>query len=280
LLYKLLALHPQVAFVSNYDAHSFGRHLAGPLCRLTSHAISLKKTAWFEQDGQAYVPERALLKRWIPAPVEGEPVYRECGLTLDEYASETSPKTADLLQDTFADLQRKHGGEVLLLKRTANNRRIPALMAAFAACRCIVLWRDGRAVTTSLLNVHWWPDHKVWWAGGRSPRQMGLDQRGMVSLAARNWVQEVDAIRRGLEFVDPDRQIHVRYEDLLRDPEATLVGLLRHMGVPHDAKHLEAVRSIGLRPDGEGWRRALSTEDQSIVHEVARQHLESLGYLA
>ena len=278
LLYKLLALHPQVAFISNYDTHPIGRSLAGPLCRLTSRAIALKQAAWFENNGQAYVPKRAFLKKWIPAPVEGENVYRKCGLTLDEYSGDTNQATTDCLRNTFADLQGRHGGAVLLLKRTANNRRIPALLTAFPESRCIVLWRDGRAVTASLLNVDWWMDHQVWWANSQSPRQMGLDRAGMVRLAAQNWVQEVDSIRRGLAHARSGQQIHVRYEDLLSKPQQTLSYLFGHIGLQLPTEFTDAIGTLGLRPAGESWRRTLSIDEQAIVGAVSEQHLKSLGY--
>lgn len=278
LLYKLLALHPQIAFISNYDTHPVGRSLAGPLCRLTSSAIALKHAAWFADNGQAYVPKRAFLKKLIPAPVEGEIVYRKCGLTLDEYSGDTNLTTTDRLRSTFAGLQGRHGGAALLLKRTANNRRIPALLTAFPDSKFIVLWRDGRAVTASLLNVEWWLDHQVWWADGQTPRQLGQDRAGMVRLAAQNWIQEVDSIRRGLEHVSSDRMVHVRYEDLLSKPQQTLSCLLGHIGLQSTSEFADAIDTLGLRPPGESWRRTLSLDEQAIAENVCKQHLKSLGY--
>jgi hypothetical protein len=278
LLYKLLALHPKVAFISNYHVRPLTGPISGPIVSLTRRASSLKRAAWFATDGQAYLPRRRFLKRLVPAPVEGEELYAKCGLTLSEQLTSPNDVTLGRLRRVFHGIQRSQGGDVLLLKRTANNRRIPALLAAFPHCKILVLWRDGRAVTASLLAVNWWLDHKVWWSNNQTPRDMNLDRSGMVELAARNWAMEVEAIHRGLRGVSPSQQFHLRYEDLIAHPDAILTRALAFIGLSPTGEFRHMIQSLAIGPSQERWRIQFSEGEQATVQRIAGKHLMGLGY--
>jgi hypothetical protein len=278
LLYKLLALHPRAAFVSSFDVHPLTRLISGPLVSLIRRALPLKRASWFGSDGQAYLTRRRLPNRLVPTPVEGEEIYTRCGLTLSEQVSSPDSATLGRLRRVFWQIQRRQGGDVLFLKRTANNRRIPALLSAFPECKFLILWRDGRAVTTSLMTVDWWLDHKVWWADDQTPREMNLDRAGMVELAARNWTMEVKAICRGLKDVSSGRQFHLRYEDLIVHPESHLTEALNFVGLSPTTEYRNVIHSLALGPRQESWRTKLSESEQVLIAQIAGDHLISLGY--
>jgi hypothetical protein len=54
--------------------------------------------------------------------------------------------------------------------------------------------------------------------------------------------------------------------------------LLRHIGLQPTSEFVDAIDTVGLRPAGENWRRALSLEEQGVVETVCEQHLKLLGY--
>src|SRR5688572_32624960 len=120
LLYKLLSLHRDAAFVSNFDTRLSGRLLARPALALSRTSPELRKWAWFSAEGQAYLRSRSPLKRIVPAPVEGEVLYTSSGITRDEYADSGAAETHQALRGVCTAIQRRHRGKVLLLKRTAN----------------------------------------------------------------------------------------------------------------------------------------------------------------
>lgn len=279
LLCKILSLHKDAAFVSNFDTHASAQFLAWPALRLSRASPDTRRRAWFSPDGQAYLRSRSLLKRFVPAPVEGEVLYRSCGITLDEYVESGDVKTHQALRDTFTAVQRLHRGKVMLLKRTANNRRIPLLHAAFPECRTVVLWRDGRAVTASLLEVHWWLDHRVWWAGGKTPREMNLNRQGSIDVAATNWVKEVDAIEAGLKRAQKRPLIQVRYEDILAKPEETIASLLEFIGLDVTNGYLQQLRSLGLRHATERWKSSMTTAEIALIERIGGSHLRRLSYV-
>jgi hypothetical protein len=278
LLYKALSLHRDAAFVSNFDTRASTRPFTSCALAISRHNPELRRRAWFSAEGQAYLRSRSLLQSIVPAPVEGEALYASCGVTLNEYRDSGDESTRNALRATFARVQKRHRGKVLLLKRTANNRRIPLLHAAFPECRTIVLWRDGRAVTASLLDVHWWLDHPVWWADGRTPREMNLGRMENLELAATNWVREVDAIESGLSRAEKRPVVQVRYEELLAKPRETIASLLEFIGLQVTGDYLTQLRSLNLNQASERWRSAFTAAEIRLVERIGRSHLQRLSY--
>jgi hypothetical protein len=278
LLYKVLSLHRDAAFVSNFDTRPFARFLAWPALGLSRSKPELRRWAWFSREGQAYLNRRSPLKRIVPVPVEGEELYASCGVTRDEYADAGDEATHEALRATFGAVQKRHRGKVVLLKRTANNRRIPLLFAAFPDCKTIVLWRDGRAVISSLLQVHWWLDHRVWWANGKTPRQMNLNRLESIEVAATNWVKEVEAIESGLARSERRPVMYVRYEEMLARPSETIASLLEFIGLEVTEDYLRQLRSLGLRPATEQWRASMTEAEIALVERIGGSHLQRLSY--
>lgn len=278
LLYKILSLHRDAAFVSNFDAQSTARLFVRPALWASKVHSRIRRWAWFSGEGQAYLLNRALLKRFVPVPVEGESLYSSCGVTLNEYVHSVDVATRNALRTTFGAVQKRHRGKVLLLKRTANNRRIPMLCSAFPECKTIVLWRDGRAVTASLINVPWWLDHPVWWADGKTPRQMNLDRQQSIEIAVRNWVEEVEAIERGLSRVDSMPIMQVRFEDMLVRPKETISSILEFIGLDIPDGFLRQLQSLDLHPSTQGWRTSMSPAEITAVERIGRAQLQRLSY--
>jgi hypothetical protein len=279
LLYKLLCLHPDVAFISNYDTHRLSRPFAKIALAVSHLGPATRRRAWFSAEGQAYLAKRALLHRLVPMPVEGEAVYQACGLTLNETLEPVDEEIRARLRARFSRVQRRHPAGMLVLKRTANNRRIPALDSSFPEAKYVVIWRDGRAVALSLTQVHWWLDNHVWWAGGKRPRDMNLDRQGMLELAATNWLQEVMAIKRGLATVAPARVLTVRYEALVENLEKTVASILEFCGQRVPPELLGEISSIGLRPGGKPWKLKLSAREISAIEQIQSAQLRDLSYL-
>lgn len=280
LLYKLLCLHRDVGFISTYDTRHFMQRFTGIALRASRIHPLIRRRSWFSATGQAYSFKRHLLQRLVPTPTEGEKVFRDSGLTLDEYREQADGRTCEVLRNQLERIQNRHRAQVLVVKRTANNRRIPALEAAFPEARYVMIWRDGRAVAASLCEVNWWLNHGVWWADNRTPRQIARNREEMLEIAARNWVEEAAAIERGLKRVDPGRVLTIRYENLLADPDTAISAVLRFAGLDVLPNYLRALRSIGLRPSTERWRSRLSAQEVHAVERIQAQWLQKLAYTA
>ena len=79
LLYKLLCLHSDVAFINNYDIR-LPLALSNWVTRRFDDQAERKRAAWFNDAGNAYFVSRPLQKRFFPTPAEGETIYTRSGV--------------------------------------------------------------------------------------------------------------------------------------------------------------------------------------------------------
>jgi omega-hydroxy-beta-dihydromenaquinone-9 sulfotransferase len=277
LLYKLLCLHPQVAYISNYESR-FDWFPDGIAARAVAWQLDPKIRAWFNRGGNAYFIDRPWFKKVFPTPHEGESVFNACGLPLTPGRDEVpQARTAASLRRRFERIRRRAGAAVFLSKRTANNRRIRQLEAIFPTARYVHLVRDGREVARSLSTVGWWDNHKVWW-DGRTPLEMEQLGESRLEICARNWVRELEELREQLADIEPGRVLLLRYEELLADPLRNLERVLRFLDVESLACYRAAIKSLELRPLRPSWATDWDTRELACVLQEAQPMLRELGY--
>ena len=274
LLYKILCLHPQASWISNYLRRVPQVPAINALGRLATARPAARMSAWFG-DGQAYrySTQRDLSEWAFPSPVEGEPFFRTCGLTAD--GSNSGVPRAEQKRRLITNIRAAcaaQGGDVFVSKRIAHNQRIGLLAEALPNARFIHLVRDGRSVAKSLRAVAWWPNSYLPWYGG-TPTEWEAEGRDPWEVAARHWVHELSDIAHGLDGLDPGRIIELRYEDLLATPESSLERLAKFAGLAVT----EDMAQVGstLRPSkGSG----LDPSTHALVEGFQRETLERFGY--
>ena len=281
LLYKLLAAHPDVGYLSNYQSRLPAVQGMALMHRVPRHSLALKRKAWFGGQGNAYFEGRRKWSQfWIPAPAEAESVFEHAGVPPTPAPDFVLGEPGlSRLRGTFETVLRQGGGEVLLCKRTANNRRVAVLRQAFPACKFIHLVRDGRSVADSLVRVGWWADHQLFWAG-KTPRELKAEGASELHIAARNWVEGMQQIEQGLQKIEPAMKYTLRYEQLLADPHAELRKLLRFMNVQAyaDPEYEAFIASLSIKPVEASWRRKWSPADCETVTALQRDTLARWGY--
>ena len=282
LLYKVLCLHPDVAYISNWMRRAPRVPALAAVSRLAPRFPRFRRSVWFGGDSaNAYVygEQRPLLERLFPMPVEGEPVFRSCGLVPGPPTGPPDPTQVACVQRTFAALRRHAGARLVVSKRIASNQRIPLLAASFPSARFVNLIRDGRAVAFSLSQVAWWETDPVWWLGA-SP--LDWQERGgdPWELRARHWVRELESVDQGLRSVPADQQLQIRYEDLVDQPLATVRRVAAFAGLPDDAGWTAELGRLQYPNRNQGWYAGLTGAARAQVETIQYEHLRRLGYVA
>ena len=281
LLYKLLAMHRRVAYVSNYVQKAPSMPWLALGNRLLHRWPSAKRRAWFLEEGGAYMnSKRVRAKAMVPTPFEGEALYRYCGVPLTPAAgAKPDAQAVASLREAFETMRRFAGGATILTKRTANNRRVAWLNAAFPQARYIHLVRDGRAVAYSLPRVNWWDDHTLFWAG-KTPRQLAAAGAAPLELASRNWVEEISAVECGIAALDAGQVLLMRYEDLLADPVGQIRRALDFIGVAmeSDPAFRSLLEGLNLSPRVEAWTTRWTSHERDLVERVQGPVLSRWGY--
>lgn len=279
LVYRCLALHPQAAWINQYCRRLPVAPELAVLNRWTRHVADSRQRAWFGAEGDAayrYGVRRSWGERFFPQPVEGEPLFEHRGV-LPGLASQPIAHRQARLRSDFRRLARACGADVVVSKRIGHNRRIALLAEIFPQAKFVVVTRDGRAVTRSLLRVDWWPTHHVWWFDG-TPDDWSRQGRDPVELAAWHWVREVEAIDHGLAGLSEERVHRVSYEDVVSHPDSTLGEVARFAGLgdePTWHQHLAEVRF----PDRNGVPDDVDDDVDDRVTCLQARALASLGYL-
>jgi hypothetical protein len=276
LLYKLLCLHPDAAWISNWVARYPMYPQLAALNRLARRLPAAARTVWFGRDSNAYVygRRRPPLHRAFPMPVEGEPVYASAGAV--DTGGPGEPAIA--LARAFERIRRFGGGSRFISKRIGNNLRIPLLTRTFPRARFIEMVRDGRAVAYSLSRVDWWPDSTVWWYG-RTPQAWEAEGRDPWELCARNWIEERRRVRQGLAEVPDERVSRLRYEDLIADPFGTLPALGGFVGFRDDPSWMGTLRRLTFPDRNEGWKERLAPAVADRITALQHEDLRELGYV-
>lgn len=281
LLYKILSVHQSVAYLSNYQKTFPNWPLLSYLHYLLNQFPEYKRRTWFKKEGGAYFNEkRDWLHSIVPTPSEAESVYTSCGIPLTLVADDSfQQQIAQCLQDKFECIRQASCGEVLLTKRTANNRRIPLLKRIFPDAKFIHLIRDGRAVAYSLLQVAWWNDHVLYWAG-KTPQQMVSDGFNPLELAAQNWVEEMQSLEQGTALIRADQLLEVRYDELLSNPCEQLQRILDFMGITakNNASFWNTIESLHLSPKQEAWTHNWTEAELKMVLDVQQETLKRWNF--
>jgi hypothetical protein len=277
LLHKLLCLHPQIAYISNYE-NRFAWFPDGLACGAIAQRLDEKLDAWFDKGGNAYFVKRPWLKKLFPTPNEGESVFRACGMPLIPTADyRPDAATTACLRGRFEQIRQRSKAAIFLSKRTANNRRIPQLAEIFPEARYVHLIRDGRDVAQSLSTVEWWDQHQVWW-DGRTPLEMEHAGEARLAVCARNWVREEQELQTHLAAIAPRRLLVLRFEELLRDPRPLLERVLQFLGVEFTEAYRKAIELLNLQPVRAKWSTEWDADQLGTVLKEVQPLLAKLGY--
>ena len=160
------------------------------------------------------------------------------------------------------------GKSVWADKTPENIRRVDFVWRHFPRARIVHMIRDGRDVTCSLRRQPWM-------------KQSGRGSTNVTADCARYWVERVSARRT---LVGDPRYTELRYEDLVRDPVATLQSLLNTFGLDWSEQMLRGETSgdpaggPAFTTSIDRWRRELTESDIAIVDGIAGPLLAELGY--
>lgn len=153
---------------------------------------------------------------------------------------------------------------------------VPQLCQLFPGARFIYLVRDGRDVTKSIQKLMMY---------GRTIRQNSIEWT-----EANRWERKW----RALGYAD--RILHVRYEDLVLNPEPTLRGICEFIGeqfepqmlawqdsiermLPKRERHIHSKLTRDMRhEDVERWRREMNASELFVAEALMGPDLRGFGY--
>jgi hypothetical protein len=271
ILQSVLAEHPDLAWLSNYQEHYPASSAASRVAALRHAPLvrALGDRKGRPKPAEAFRPWDAIF------PGFSRP-FRD--LTEDDLLPETAERFRDLVAATQA-AQRK----TRFVAKYTGWARVGFFRAAFPDARFVYVLRDGRAVASSLLRVHWWdgwqgPSQWHWGPLADEDAERWAETRqSFAGLAGLQWKILVQGLPAWQDALGPRLRI-VRYEDFVEDPRGTFEGLLDWLDLPATDPWWHRFSSHRIEA-GRPWEKTLTARHRSDVEHVAGELLGSLGYL-
>lgn len=283
LVFNVFAARPDLAWFSQHLARFPDWPSVTALTRLADLGRGFRKSI------DRSDLRRGRLERLRVGPSEAYPVWeRYCGerFVYDfMLGAKATPGERDRVRRLVAKLQRYQGKHRFATKITGP-ARIGYLASIFPDAQFVHVIRDGRAVTSSLLRVHFWRDswreRQVSWSGGVDEEDLDpwRDSDDLpLALTALQWAAIVSAARDEARELAPGHYVELRYEDFVADPHRLLDEVTAACDLPPARQPHEFLDTrVDLRDMNQGWRRALDGPQRALLEELIGDRLSDLGY--
>jgi hypothetical protein len=162
--------------------------------------------------------------------------------------------------------------------------RIGFLNEIFEDAKFIHIVRDGRAVASSLLHIHFWRGWmgpQAWQAGMLSPEDQAIWEgydRSFTALAGLEWKIQMRAMEAARQGLDPKLYYEVKYETFCDQPLDVYRQVLQFAELPESAEFERQVKAASIRSTSDRWRDDLSAGQQAVLNDVLREDLLRYGY--
>ena len=248
-------------------------------------------------------PDRPVWNRWAVTAMGNPLLHRLFGGKIrpgehyrfwDHHAYGFSEPCRDLVRsDVSARVKKQVRGALepmltpkrdRLLVKITGWPRIGFLNEIFEDAKFIHIVRDGRAVASSLLHVHFWRGWygpQGWRAGLLSPEDQASWEsydRSFTALAGLEWRIQMRAIEAARRALDPARFLEVKYETFCEQPLETFRRVLRFAELPDSADFERHVSAASIRSTSNRWRNDLSAGQQDLLDDLLREDLGQYGY--
>jgi hypothetical protein len=257
LLAEILAAHPEIGWISRFPRHLARVARALPVA---PHPI------------EAY----GLLEQQV-SPMLVDPCR-------DLTAADAAPWLERRLR-RFFDTHAQDEARPVFMHKFTGWPRARLLAAVFPEARFVHVYRDGRGVANSLLQVPWWRGYRgvPQWSFGdlleQERREWEAADQSWTYLAGLEWKRLMESFEAARTEIGPQRWLDLRYEDLVARPKEETAAVLRFTDLePWDGLDETLSRLAVSQGRKDAYRDELRPEDVSILESVLASTLARWGY--
>jgi hypothetical protein len=228
--------------------------------------------------------------RLEPRPTEGYPLLREqvSPMLVDPFRDLTADDAAPWLErrlGEFFDRRAQAEGRPVFMHKFTGWPRARLLAKVFPEAKFVHVFRDGRSVANSYVQVHFWQGYRGvpgWTFGDLSEEERRAWEAANHSwpyLAGLEWKRLMAAFEASRDEIGPERWLDLRYEDLVARPAEETTAVLRFVGLDRWSgleRRLAALRVSKGRTDS--YRDELRPEDVTLLDGALASTLERWGY--
>ena len=271
LFFQLLGFHPDLAWFSTYGNYFYRQTWPALLSRV--------------RDLPGVDRVLPLESRYMPKPTEAYGVLNEVTEGLfTAYrrleAADASPAIQARFRARVAAYLRLQGKPRFANKHTGF-ARTRFLRAIFPDARFIHVYRDGRAVASSLIRVDWWKELESWHWGPMRPEnaeEYERSGRNPLVLAAISWKTLMDEIEDETRELGPDVLLRIRYDDLVNDLRGAMQSVLRFADLREHPRFWSRVERHAVHDMETKWRTKLDAKQRELLEKSLAEHLQKYGF--
>ena len=223
---------------------------------LASHPdVAFRRHAEIEHAFRLITPETGVpsdLRAYLAA-IEGDYECVRSGLRVDR-----SLPMDELLRKFWDEFAREDDAAVNMGTVHSNFSQVPLI---WPNARFIYLYRDGRDVARSRINLDW---------------------EGSYWSAIKKWMESEEEWARMKSELKPGSFLEVRYEDLILETQGTLRKVCAFLGVPFSSEVMNYTETSSYKePDPKlvgQWRRDATDLDIRSAESRAGEYLKGRGY--
>lgn len=270
IFHHMLSFHDHVSWLSP----SCQKHPARPqLNRRNMRLLDLPLVSSYARKLIYPVEAYAFWERYCPG--FSEPCR---DLTQDDLG----PKSAKSIRGALSQILTRRRPRLLI--KVTGWPRIGFLKALYPDAKFIHVYRDGRAVANSLLNIYFWsgwhgPNNWRW--GELSPEQRTCwekNDRSFAALAGIEWeilMAAQDAAKQSLPAGD---LMEIRYETLCDDPVGIFGQAVDFCDLEWTSAFDAAVKNFELKNTNDKWKKDLNQAQQRALCDSLQDVLPKYGY--
>lgn len=252
ILYRMLALHSDVAWLSQYSQRS-GR-IPGRFRLPLGHVVDRLRRAAALHDWRKW--QHGILGMIMPRPSDASSLW---GYLLSDQPGRSGADQVALVRRVIVDESRRWHRRRFIAKFAQWRINLPVLRAAFPQAAFVHIVRDGRAVAFSLREKF---------------LRRGLSPRDSLTAAAAAWCEAVDGIERGIASATHGV---VRYEALCDDVHGWLRVAMASAGLPADRFPFERVPTH-LQVSNSRRLEGLVPEELALVEALQGPYLRRFEF--
>ena len=276
-IFEQFALHPDLAWVSNYSKVFPRLSSVNLIRRLFDNKLINARGQKNQFDDVSFG------NKYLPRPDESYPFWNAyaCENFDTRYLIGTDATEAEQknLRKALKDV-RTYQARARVTAKLTGPGRIRYLNSVWPDLQVVHVVRDGLDVVRSLLNVPFWKNrggyHTPWWQGGLDPAELDrweVAGKDPGALAALQWRTIVDSTRAEAHEFLGDRYVELRYEDFLRDSVNEIHSIYERFGLDIDKSQLTR-----LEPRNKSYSQSWTDEElDALIQWMSPTH-KDLGY--
>jgi hypothetical protein len=267
IFFRILASHPDLGWISNYNELVPGRPEIAALSRL--RVVS----SWSRKRGAT--------SRFLPTPKEALSVPRKQTAGHFQIPGVIDRNNID---HAAVDRYRKYlvsmlawQGKDRLVHKHTGFARMHFLSRVDPTARYVRIIRDGRAVVNSLMNVDWWDGTlDSWWWNDMNEEyvtEYERSGRSKEALAAISWKAMLDLQEAEINAYPELPIVTVRYADFVEDAAGSMKKLCEFLGLEFSEAFRRNIAKFSMTDNDVKWKNQLTREQREYLNQSLSRHL-------